>query len=136
MEYLKLLYELPAIMAGVTVVCNLAPVTVDKRLIPALVFAMALVVLQVPEYVDLSLALTLPAGMLLAFIGIRLTEHEPIKYHVPKHRKRKAPDQTFADRPYERPGTETEPQDDEEEIPPEQEAGETLSVVRSFVPKL
>lgn len=137
MEYLRLLYELPAIMACSFIVANLLPVRIDTRVVPVIMFCAGLVVLALPAYVSLSLALTIPAALVMARLGMPLTAHEPIKYHVPKHIKTKTKGltKTFASRAYVRPGEETHEYLDAD-VPPEQPAGETHSSVKSFVPPL
>lgn len=137
-RYLELIYQLPAIVAGTTLVSYLSPVKIVPRLMPLIMFVVALIVLALPAYPDLALAMTLPAAWLSHYLGISFHDHEPLG--VPKIRLPKRIEiQKFAAQAFPNPDDETAGQGDDEEDdapPPDLEPGGTVSTVRSFVPKL
>lgn len=146
MEYLRLLYELPAIVAGTTILAYLSPVKIAHRFTPLLMFIVGLVVLQLPEFIDMALCLTIPAAWLLGQFSIDLHGHEPLKVSVklPKLPNR-IPIRQFVTRAYPDPAAETGEPDDEDESPTErgevpvvksQEPPELVTEVQKFVPPL
>jgi hypothetical protein len=78
MTWLHLLYQLPAIVAGTTLVSYMSPVKIAHRALPLIMFLVSLIVLALPVFPDLAMALTLPAAWLANFLGISLTGHEPV----------------------------------------------------------
>lgn len=137
MEYLRLLYELPAIVSGTTILAYLSPWKIEHRFMPAIMFLVALVVLQLPEFIAMSLCLTIPAAWLQAKLGIELHGHEPLKVTLPAIRKPKVEIKKFVTRAYPDPDAKDEEDEPEDaDTPPEHEAGETITDVPKFVPSL
>lgn len=141
--YWRLLFEIPAILSGTVMVAYLWPKRITPHFVPALMFLVALVVLALPAYIDLALAVIPLVAKIQQYLGIDLTNHEPVK--VPdltnvrnRLRLSKATLQTFVTRAYPAPGTEApEPVPEPEPEPPEQRevrAGPRLP--RRFVPEL
>lgn len=152
MEYLRLLYELPAIVAGTTMLSYLSPWKVQARFIPLLMFIVGLLVLTMPVVVSLALGLTIPAAWLQKQLGIVTEGHEPlnvgpvtakVKGVVQKIRDRYGKPELiikkFVEHAYPSPDDETAGQDTSEVVddePPEHEPGETVTDIPKFVPSL
>lgn len=141
-HYLRLIYQLPAIVSGATMVAYLLPVKLPRRFAPLLLFITSLLILLLPEIIDMALALTLPAAWLQDKLGIDLHSHEPLRITMPKIRlPKKIPIQQFVTRAYPHPD-DTVPvqegtgQDEDPGEPPALEASQTVSTVKSFVPPL
>lgn len=139
-HYLRLIYQLPAIIAGTTMVAYLLPVKVPPRFAPLLLFITGLIVLMLPEFIDMALALTIPVAWIQSKLGIDLHSHEPLKITVPKIRlPKKLQIQQFVTQAYPDPEAEPAAQEageHEDAPPPELEPGDTVSTVPSFVPRL
>lgn len=138
-HYLHLIYQLPAIVAGATLVAYLLPVKLPPRFAPLLLFIVGLLVMVLPWSVDIALALTIPAAWLQARLGIDLHSHEPLKLTVPKIRlPRKIPIRQFVTQAYPNPEDEDGATDTEHEDtpPPDPEPGSTVSTVPQYVPRL
>jgi hypothetical protein len=141
MEYLRLLYELPAIVSGCTMLAYLLPVKFEIRFAPLLMFVVALLVLWMPEFVDLALCLTIPATYFQEnILGIKMDGHEPLKLTVPKvklpKRAKPVPIQEFATQAYPDPAAEPEDDEHSDDDPPKLEPPTVISTVKSFVPPL
>lgn len=135
MEYLKLLYELPAVLGGTLILAYASPWKLNLRHAPLMMFLVGLLVQFLPGFIDIALALVIPAGWLQAFLGIELAAHAPLKVTVPKL-PRKVQLQEFATRAYPNPDDDSPERPDDEETPPEPEESPQVNTVRSFVPKL
>ena len=140
MEYLRLLYELPAIVAGTTIIAYMSPWKFQTRFLPLVMFLVGLLVLRVPELLDLALALTIPAAWLQErVLGISVDGHEPLKVPV---RALKLPKRiqlrNFATRAYPDPNTEVpqEPQETSDDPQPAPEPGAAVTDVPKWVPRL
>lgn len=137
MEYLRLLYELPGVVAGTTILAYVSPWKIAPRFVPLLMFLVAMLVLRLPEWVSMSLCLTIPAAWLQSRLGIELHGHEPVKITVPKLRKPKVELRKFVTRAYPDPSKETEAPAAEEDAPvPEHDPGQTVTTVPRYVPAL
>lgn len=139
MEYLRLLYELPAIVSGTTILAYLSPWKIAHRFMPLIMFLMALTVLNVPEMFSLALCLAIPAAWLQAQLGIELHSHDPLRVTLPKLRKPKIEIRKFVTRAYPDPSQEDpEPEHDADdpEAPPEHEPPAQVTAVKKFVPSL
>lgn len=139
-HYLHLIYQLPAIVAGATMAAYLLPVRLPPRYAPLLLFITGLIVMLLPEFIDMALALTIPAAWLQSKLGIDLHSHEPLKVSLPKIRlPKKIAIQQFVTQAYPNPDDETAGQEvveQEDAPPPDLETGDTVSTVPSFVPRL
>lgn len=82
MEYTQLIFEIPAAVAASVMFVNIMPFTFDKKLNPWIMFCAALLVLGLPHFIVLALAMTIPMGMIYGWTGIRLQGHEPVKIPV------------------------------------------------------
>lgn len=137
MNYLHLIYQLPAVVAGTVTVAYVLPWKLAPRFAPLLMFAVALAVMRIPAWVCLALALTIPAAWLSGKLGIDLHSHEPLKIRLPQLRMTRMPLTEFAERAYpdpaEDPDGKTEPPGPAETRPPEPALA---SRSRSFVPDL
>lgn len=134
MEYLRLLYELPAITAGTTIVAYVSPWAFRSRFIPLVMFAVALVVLSIPQFADMALALTIPAAWVQEkLLGITIEGHEPLRVKLPVRRLRTLPVEQFVTSAFPGPGS-----DDPGggTVPQELEPSGTSSSVKSFVPPI
>lgn len=100
MIYLHLVYQLPAVAAGTVTVAYLLPWRLAPRFAPLLMFAVALAVLRLPAWIDLALALTIPAAWLTGRLGIDLHSHEPLRVRLPELRLTKPPVQEYASKAY------------------------------------
>lgn len=138
MDYWHLIYVLPAIIAGTTILAYVSPWKFQARFTPLAMFLVGLLVLCMPEMIDMALALTLPAAWLQErILGISFTAHDPlpVKFRMPDLRRPKVVLQQFVDRAYPNPDT-VEPQAEDPDEPPEHEPGDTVSTVQSYVPAL
>lgn len=136
MIYLHLLYELPAILAGTTLISYLSPWKMTARAVPLLMFVMALLVMLLPQIFGLALCLSLLAGWLADRLGMSFSGHDPVKVALPKLRRPKIQLRQFVTRAYPDPETLDAQEEDDVDEPPQQEAGDTVSTVRSYVPAL
>lgn len=141
-RYLHLLFQLPAIVAGTTMVSYLSPVKIPPRAMPLVMFLIGLIVLILPATPDLALALTLPAAWLSNYLGISFHSHEPLKVTLPEKLRlpKKITIQRFAAHAYPSPDDEAAGQEivedagEHEDAPPTaHEAGTTVSTVKPFV---
>lgn len=128
MPYLRLLYELPAVVSGTTMIAYLLPFRFAPRFGPLLMFLVSLAVLAVPENVSLALALMIPAAWLQNVLGIDMHGHDPLVLRLPKIRLRRPVITEYADKAYPDPG------DSVQEEAPREAAQETR--IRKFVPSL
>ena len=139
MEYLRLLYELPAIIAGTTIVAYMSPWKFQARFLPLVMFIVGLFVLTMPQLIDMALCLTIPAAWLMQrVLGISVDGHDPLKIRLPKvpdRWKKPLPIQQFVTKAYPSPDSPAE-DDADEEIPPEPEESSQVSAVPSYVPSL
>lgn len=138
--YLRLLYELPAVLGGTTMLAYLSPVKFDVRFSPLLMFVVGLLVQLLPPVVGIALAMALAAAWLQFVLGISLTEHEPLKVQVklPKL-PRQVPIRQFVTRAYPDPAAEPEDPNEiviEEDEVPSHEPPEGTTVVPKYVPSL
>lgn len=139
MEYLRLLYELPAIVSGTTILAYMSPWKIAHRFMPLIMFLMALLVLQVPEFISLAMCLAIPAAYLQAKLGIDLHSHDPLKIKLPAVRKPKFELRQFVTKAYPSPDEQdAEPEEapEEDEAPPEHEDNEQVTAVKKYVPSL
>jgi hypothetical protein len=79
MDYWHLLYELPAIVSGTVMFAYLWPRRITPHFVPLVTFIFALIVMVLPVLPVLALALTLPVGMIQKFVGLSMTEHDPLE---------------------------------------------------------
>lgn len=139
MEYLRLLYELPAIVAGTTIVAYMSPWKFQARFLPLVMFIVGLLVLTMPQLIDMALCLTIPAAWLMQrVLGISVDGHDPLKIKLPVIRAPKFELRQFATKAYARPDDPDEAEDvpDDVDEPPEQEESSQVSTVPSYVPSL
>lgn len=143
MEYLHLIWQLPAIVAGTTMLAYVSPWKIQPRFMPLLMFIIGMIVLTCPAFVSLALGLTIPAAYLQSKLGIDLHSHEPLKITLPQIRKPQVLLREFAARAYPSPADEAAGQDTSEvveehdpEDPPKHEPGSNVTVVPNYVPPL
>jgi hypothetical protein len=79
MDYFNLIYQLPAIVSGTALVAYLWPRRITPHFIPLLTFVVALIVLALPVFPAVALALCLPVGIIHKLIGVSLTGHDPLE---------------------------------------------------------
>lgn len=144
MNYLQLIFELPALVSATVMIAYLLPVKFEPRFAPLLMFIVGLLVLNMPETIDMALCLALPAAWLQRLLGIDLHGHEPLNVGPAVEKARSAAvaarDRVrkpkpvelveFATRAYPSPDAEAEPEAEDPE-PPVQ-----AGTVKSFVPPL
>ena len=142
MEYFHLIWQLPAIVAGTTMLAYLSPWKIQPRFMPLLMFIIGMIVLTCPPFVSLALGLTIPAAYLQNKLGIELHGHEPLNITLPKlpakireRFEKPLPIQPYAGKAYPNPAEEPEAGEHEDE-PPEQEPGDTVTDVPKYVPPL
>lgn len=82
MDYLELIYLIPAAVAASVMFVNVLPFSVDKKLNPWIMFAAAMLVLFLPQWMAIALAMTIPMGLIYGWTGIRLQGHEPVRVPV------------------------------------------------------
>ena len=140
MEYLRLLYELPAIVAGTTIVAYMSPWKFQARLLPLVMFIVGLLVLLMPQLIDMALCLTIPAAWLMQrILGIEVDNHEPLRVKLPTIRAPKFELRQFATRAFPNPlDDDADAPEDVEDVddPPEREESSQVSTVPSYVPSL
>jgi hypothetical protein len=146
MDYLHLLYQLPAVFTGSVMVSRLLPFKLDKRYGPLLTFLVALCVLLLPVLPDMALALIWPVDLLHRFHKTTVTGHEPVKVPgVAQVRKRLKPPRCditkYATRAYLRMGEEPAPAgppEDDEDAPGEVPVvkSDDPPAIRSYIPAL
>jgi hypothetical protein len=147
MDYVDLAWQLPAIVSGTTIVAYLWPRKMLPHFAPFLTFLVALVVLALPAYPDLALALVLPVAIIHKVVGVSLTGHDPVPVKLPtvkqvreKIRPPKFQLKNFVTRAY--PDPATEPKEVEEPAPVVEDAGnipEPATVeqpIKSHIPPL
>lgn len=88
MDLWKLLLWIPAIVSGTAMLGYIWPGHIKPHAVPVITFLVALVVLKLPEYPDLALALMPVVAIVQKFLGISLTDHEPLK--LPEMKKLRA----------------------------------------------
>jgi hypothetical protein len=79
-NYVHLLLDLLAVIGGSSMISLLSPWKVQARAVPALLFAVGLVVMALPMMPVAALAMMLPVAWLQRFFGIDLTSHEAADY--------------------------------------------------------
>lgn len=144
MDYLHLLYELPAIVSGTTMLAYLWPRKITPHFVPLLTFIVALIVLALPGYIDIALALVLPVALLHAWLGVSLTGHDPIKAPSLKEIREKIKPakfelRQFVTRAYMPGGVPAKTPDDEpvvEDSAVSQEVPEQKTATKSYIPEL
>lgn len=138
MIYLHLLYELPAVLSGTLLIAYLSPWKVSPRVIPLLMFLMALLVLGLPQIIGLALCLTLLAGYFADKLGMSFTGHEPVSLTLPKVslRRPRIVVKDFVKAAYPDPETVADQEEDDPDEPPQPEPGDQVSTVPSYVPKI
>lgn len=129
MEYLRLLYDLPAVVAGSVIVAYLSPWQFRARFAPLVMFVIGLLVLCAPQLVDLALALTIPAAWLVRALGIDVYGQVPLKVTLPRVRFRNVQVRQFVEGAYPVPGSDGEPVTEYGE-------GAAGTTVKSFVPRI
>jgi hypothetical protein len=72
MHRMNLLYDVPAIVSGTAMVAYLWPRKILPHVVPLLTF----IVLALPVFPDVALALVLPVAIIHKLFSISLTEHE------------------------------------------------------------
>lgn len=142
MDYYHLIYELPAIVSGTTMLAYLWPRKITPHFVPLLTFIVALIVMVLPVLPVVALALVLPVAMLHKWLNVSLTGHEPIE--VPslkeireKIRPAKFELRQFVTRAYTPdgvPGGDVEAEVKDSPVSEEEPAQQTA--VKSFVPEL
>jgi hypothetical protein len=141
MDWVHLIYELPAVAAGTVLLAYLLPWKLQPRFAPLLLFCVALAVMKLPPWIDLALAMTIPAAYLLGKLGVDLHSHEPLRIKLTGLKPLRVPLQEFAKRAYPDPaGVSETPSSGETE---DQETAEVPGPAahqegrpRSFVPSL
>lgn len=78
MNWYHLLYIVPAIFSGSTLLSYLSPVKVSARLVPLLTFITALIALALPVSIDIALAVVPAVAVLHRFFGVSLSGHAPL----------------------------------------------------------
>lgn len=73
---------MPAAVAASVMFVNVMPFSLSKKLNPWLMFLSALLVLFLPVYIDIALAMTVPMGLIYGWTGVRLQGHEPVRLPV------------------------------------------------------
>jgi hypothetical protein len=148
MDWLHLIYQVPAVFTGSVLVSRCLPFKLNARYGTLLTFLVALVVLLMPVLPDMALALIWPVDILHRFHGVSLAGQDPVKVPgVAQVRKRLKPPtfdiKKYATRAYVRPGEEQpESPDDVPESPDdapgeeETEAPEQVQAVKSYIPEL
>ena len=156
MDYLKLVFDLPAIVAGATILAYSLPVKLPPRCAPLLLFLTGILIWFLPAFIVFPLALTLPAAYLMKLLGIDMHSHDAADYskavELTKTGARKARDRikppvtqeyvthgypqvdapvVDEDIPPENPGEHEDP-----EPPLKLEAGATVTDTPKFVPRL
>lgn len=135
MNYLKLIYEMPAVAAATTMIAYALPFRVTPRFVPALIFFVSMLVILLPVPVALALAMVIPAAWLLGILGVDLHGHDPLKIRLPKIRLPKTvPLQEFVTRAYPDPSEDGMPPEGDSEDEPQ--ASQTVRVAKSFIPRL
>ncbi len=86
MEFIWIILAIFAAVAGSALVVNLLPFSIDKKLNPLVMFSAALTALVLPHIIVLSLAMTIPMGLIYGWTGVRLQGHEPVRVPVEKIR--------------------------------------------------
>lgn len=82
---MEILFYIIAILAAVAVsvmIVNVLPFSLDKKLNPWLMFASALLVLNLPHMIVFALAMTVPMGLVYGWTGVRLQGHVPVRLPV------------------------------------------------------
>lgn len=134
MEYFRLLYELPAVVAASTMLAFLSPWQFRSRFAPLIMFLAGLLVLMLPEFIDMALCITIPAAWLQSKLGIDMHGHEPLKLSLPVIRLKRAQVKQFVTSAFTDPDrTDT---GDDMPLEPEPERNCTASTVQSFVPPI
>lgn len=82
MNYWMLLIEIPAAVSASVMFVNVLPFALDKKLNPWIMFLAALLVLGLPTFLQVALAMAIPMGLIYGWTGIRLQGHEPVKLPV------------------------------------------------------
>lgn len=77
MNFLPLLWQVPAVFTAVPMVARLWPVKLAPRAIPLFYFIVALVVMALPGRVDLALAAAGLVSILHQHVGVKLSAEEP-----------------------------------------------------------
>lgn len=144
MDWYHLLYIVPAIFSGSTLLSYLSPVKVSARLVPLLTFITALIVLALPLSIDLALAVVPAVAVLHRFFGVSLSGHAPLGVtNLLRMGKGLQTEITeFASKAYPRPGEDvdtavTEPDADmavDTDVPVVKSAEKPQ--VKSFIPSL
>ncbi len=80
MDYWHLIFQIPAIISGATIVSDLLPFTLDRRYVALLVFLVALVVLNAPVIVSLALGLVLVSSIVSKYLGVSFSGKEPVPF--------------------------------------------------------
>lgn len=108
MDWYHLLYAVPAIFSGSTLLSYLSPVKISARLVPLLTLLTALAVLAMPLSIDIALAIVPAVAVLHRFFGVSLSAHEPVSvtrlFRIAKEAQTEITQ--FAARAYPRPGEE------------------------------
>ncbi len=135
MDYYALIYILPAVFSAAVIAANLLPFERSSRHNTLLIALTALIVLNLPQEIQISLALCLPVAYLHKFFGVSLSGIEKMDYGIRKIpvvakavKERFIPVKvrSFLSRAYPSPETE-----ETEELQPM-----TLTKIRKFVPDL
>jgi hypothetical protein len=132
MDYWTLIYILPAVFSLAVIAANAMPFERSSRHNTLLIFLAGMAVLNVPQEVQVALALCLPVAYLHKFFGISLSGIGAADYKVRqtvsvvKEHLTRPKIRAFLTRSY--PNPEMEPV---EELEPA-----TLTQVRKFVPEL
>ena len=134
MDYYHLIYQVPAIVSGTTMLAYLYPRRVLPHFIPLLTFLVSLGVLVMPVLPAVALAVTPLVALFHQVLGLNLTAHEVLE--VPKAsavrakiRRPKVTLRQFVTRAYPAPGSDEPAEETTEEVSEE-------SQVTSFIPEL
>jgi hypothetical protein len=139
MDYWHMLYILPAVFSAAVIAANLLPFERSSRHNTLFIAMSALVVFNLPQEIQMSLALCLPVAYLHKFFGVSISGIEKMDYGIRKIpgiiKKVKdklvpAKIKSFLTRAY--PDPETEEPEEVEEV----EEPKTFTKIRKFVPDL
>jgi hypothetical protein len=144
-NWYHLIYIVPAIFSGTTMLGYLSPVKVSARFLPLLTFLVALLAIVLPMKIDVALAVVPAVAMLHRFFRIDLTAHQPVSVTQALRIGKGLQDgiTEFAAKAYPRPEDDVDthvaaPDDDKEvardEVPVVKSA--TKPQVTSFIPDL
>lgn len=115
---LHLLYELPGALSAALILSRVSPWRVTQRMVPVLLFASALLVLALPQFIGLALCLVLAGGVVASWLGMEFAGQDPVAVKVPsipRLRRPKIKVTEFAGKAYPDPGAVEDDADPEPE---------------------